>query len=475
MLSKAYHSPLLMSIGQHSISTPDKIALVEGEIVITYAELARNILTCANQMSALGITKGNRILLSATKDISFVYAYFAAHLLGAVNVVVDSALVAERLEYIKRKTSPCLSLGFGHRISDDLSTSRPKESILSNDILTTEDVADIMFTTGTTGAPKGVCLTHANIAASASNINGFIGNNSDDIEVLGLPLSHSFGLGRLRCTLLAGGSLILLGNFANLKRFFEVIERHHVTGFGMVPAVWQYIKRFSGTRISKYADQLRYIEIGSAEMDITDKHILMELFPKTRICMHYGLTEASRAFFMEFHENANNLATIGRPSSSQVDAMIYGSDNEICIKGNMVMKTYLDEADNLDAFVDGYFRTGDSGYCDENGLYYLLGRVKEFINIGGNKVSPVTIEDAIKDAGALDCAVIPISDPSGILGEVPMAFVVTKEVAIETIRSIAATLLEPYQMPVKWQKIDRIPRTSSGKIQRLSLKMYLKS
>ena len=188
---------------------------------------------------------------------------------------------------------------------------------------------------------------------------------------------------------------------------------------------------------------------------------------------HLGLFSCNSFLGIEFAND--NLATIGRPSSSQVDAMIYGSDNEICIKGNMVMKTYLDEADNLDAFVDGYFRTGDSGYCDENGLYYLLGRVKEFINIGGNKVSPVTIEDAIKDAGALDCAVISISDPSGILGEVPMAFVVTKEVAIEKIRSIAATLLEPYQMPVKWQKIDRIPRTSSGKIQRLSLKMYLKS
>ena len=92
--------------------------------------------------------------------------------------------------------------------------------------LKSSDVADIMFTTGTTGAPKGVCLSHANLSGSASNTNGFIGTSADDIEALALPLSHSFGLGRMRCVLMAGGTLVLVGNFANLKSFFNVLSKN---------------------------------------------------------------------------------------------------------------------------------------------------------------------------------------------------------------------------------------------------------
>ena len=475
MLSKINHSQLLTAIHQHSLNAPDKVALIQGDTFVTYKTLAENIVRYAELLQASGLVKGDKILLAASKDVEMVYAYFGAHMLGVVNVVVDDTLPAERLEYIKSKTSPKLLLGVGTSIKETSSSLKAKRGSFKLLEMTENDVADIMFTTGTTGQPKGVCLSHANIAGSARNINGFIGNDSNDIEVLGLPLSHSFGLGRLRCTLLAGGTLVLLGNFANLKKFFEAIEQHHATGFGMVPAVWQYIKRFSGTRISKYSSQIRYIEIGSAPLDIEDKKLLMDLFPSTRICMHYGLTEASRAFFMEFHENKENLSTIGIPTSNEVQAMIYGEDNEICVKGNMVMNSYLDDNDNENAFVDGYFRTGDCGSCDSQGLYYLTGRVKEIINIGGKKVNPATIEDALREAGANDCAVIAIPDPKGVLGEVPMAFVVIGNKTISQIREGLSSLLEPYQIPVSWQEIKAIPRTSSGKIQRLSLKEKIKN
>lgn len=474
MLNKINHSPLLAAINCHCKNTPDKVALIQGNISVTYKDLANNIVLYAEFLQSAGLVNGDTILLAASKEVEMVYAYFASHMLGIVNVVVDGTLPADRLEYIKSKTSPKLLLGVGSSIRESISALKVNCSSLKLHNLTENDIADVMFTTGTTGQPKGVCLSHANIYGSAKNINGFIGNNSKDIEVLGLPLSHSFGLGRLRCTLLAGGTLVLLGNFANLKKFFDAIEQHHATGFGMVPAVWQYIKRFSGTRIGKYASQIRYIEIGSASLDIADKRLLMELFPSTRICMHYGLTEASRAFFMEFHENKDNLSTIGTPTSNEVHAMIYGEDNEICVKGNMVMKSYLDEKDNENAFVDGFFRTGDCGSCDSQGFYYLTGRVKEIINIGGKKVNPATIEDALREAGASDCAVIAIPDPKGVLGEVPMAFVVKGNKTLSQIKEGLTSLLEPYQIPVSWQEIKVIPRTSSGKIQRLSLKEKIK-
>ena len=228
-------------------------------------------------------------------------------------------------------------------------------------------------------------------------------------------MSHSFGLGRLRCILLAGATIILAGNFANLKSFFSIIEKERVTGFGMVPAVWQYIKRLSGRRIGMFADQLRYIEVGSAALPIEDKRLLMELFPTTRLCIHYGLTEASRAIFTELHAASYDLETIGKPVSPLVEVCVFdengklvpdGQDGELCVKGNMVTRSYFLLEDNKDAFWGEWFRTGDWGHRGGNGSFYLTGRKKELINVGGEKVSPAAIEDAIRSVGVADCACI---------------------------------------------------------------------
>lgn len=484
----ASHSPVLCDIFTHASSTPDKIALVAGEARISYAQLQERILRVAAFLQSQGIKPGDRILLAANKEADFIYLYFAAHLLGVVNVVVDSSSPNERLDYIRKVTSPAIALGDGI-ILPGMTCISFRDVLAADDVsavpihvpqVSTDSVADVMFTTGTTGAPKGVCLSHANIAGSARNTNGFIGTDASDVEALALPLSHSFGLGRLRCVLMAGATLVLVSNFANLKSFFHVLETERVTGFGMVPAVWQYIKRFSGRRIARFADQLRYIEMGSAALSVDDKRLLMELFPTTRLCMHYGLTEASRAMFCEFHACADNLDTVGRPASDQVQAIVLdeagrqlpdGEDGEICVRGNMVTRSYFLDVDNQDAFHGDWFRTGDWGHRDARGFFYLTGRKKELINIGGEKVSPATIEQAIRSLGITDCACVAIPDPKGVLGEVPKAYLQRgdNQPAIERVKQGLIGILPPHEIPVEWEWIDKIPRTASGKIQRLKL------
>ena len=186
-------------------------------------------------------------------------------------------------------------------------------------------------------------------------------------------------------------------------------------------------------------------------MPVEDKRLLMELFPKTRLCMHYGLTEASRALFSEFHANAANLESIGRPASSLVDVQICGEDGqrldndvdgELCVRGNMVCRSYYLDKDN----------------------YYP--------SPGGEKVSPAAIEEAILSLGVKDCACVAVNDPNGVLGEVPKAYLVKGETPIEIneVKSRLAQLLPPHEIPVVWEWIECIPRTSSGKIQRLKLK-----
>ena len=480
------HSPLLKAIQANSERTTDKraVCVANGEEV-SYSQLMNYIDRTAAYLYSLGLRQGDRIAISAQKDLEFIYVYFAAHALGVVNIVVDAETNHQKLDYILDLMQPQVAFGFDctqcRTFSyKDIVFDCPDVNEKPN--LTQYDVADVLFTTGTTGKPKGVQLSHYNIFSSANNINIFIGNTEEEIEVLGLPLCHSFGLGRLRCTLIKGATMVLVGNFANLKLFFNALEKYQATGFGMVPAVWAYIRKFSGTRISKYATQIKYIEIGSAAMPLSSKEELCELFPNTRICMHYGLTEASRSAFMEFHACHDRLATIGKPVCDKVDIKIFddygkelpdGESGELCVKGNMVMLGYYQKDADQDTWFGEYFRTGDCGYRDKDGWLYLVSRKKEIINIGGKKVSPIEIEDAIcLMDGVEDCICIGVPDPDGVLGEVAKCYVQHDgcKLSFEEIRDELEGKLEAYKIPAQWSWIDEIPKTSSGKKQRLQLK-----
>ena len=470
------HSPILSAIWRHAEKAPEKTALLWNDLAVGYGELRDRIVGAANYLMSKGVRSGDCLGIVAKKGLDFVYLYFAGQLIGAVNVVLDPEANEKRLAYIKEMTKPSFIAEGGKELFDCSDCS-----IAANEGLTVDDPAEIVFTTGTTGAAKGVVLTHANIYGSASNINAFIGNGPDEVEILGLPLCHSFGLGRLRCTLLKGATLVVLPSFANVKAFFAAIEKYHATGFGMVPAVWAYIRKFSGTRIAKYAPQIKYIEIGSAAMSLESKKELCELFPTARICHHYGLTEASRATFMEYHACIDDLKTIGREASDLVSIKIFneqgvevpdGEPGEMCVKGNMVTKGYLKPEDNEHAFFGEYFRTGDGGYRASNGNLYLVSRLKELINVGGKKVSPVEVEDAIIALGVEDCVVVGVPDPDGILGEVPKCYVLKGGTGLtfDGIRHALTDKMESYKIPAVWEWIDVIPKTASGKKQRLQLR-----
>lgn len=478
------HSPLLQSVFHHAEIVPDKTAIVVGNIEVSYSLLALNARKAASLLDGLGLRPSDRIILSAHKDIEFIYLYLGAHILGVTNVIVDAESNKERLNYIEDKTNPLWCFGYEsskHRSMQfaeiDIEALQPYSGVSDN--LSVDDIAEVLFTTGTTGAPKGVCLSYGNIAGSASNINSFIKNEATDIEVLGLPICHSFGLGRIRCNLMMGATIVILGSFANVRLFFKTIERYHATGFGVVPAAWAYIRKISGTRIGKYASQIKYIEIGSAAMPLETKKEMLNLFPNTRICMHYGLTEASRNCFQEFHD-IEHLGSIGKPVCENVDVQIFspegsvlpdGEKGELCVKGNMVLSRYLEEKDNKNAFYDEYFRTGDCGYRTDEGYIYLLGREKELINVGGKKVSPMEVEDAIIALGVGDCVCVPMKDPDGIMGELVKCYILkdSTTLSFEQIAEQLSTKLEHYKLPVVYEWIDSIPQTESGKKQRVNL------
>ena len=473
-------------IFDHVQNTPDKVALISGDTEITYSQLWDYCLCSAEKLKQdYHLKKGDRVILSAAGNIEFVYAYFGVHIAGGICVPIDPDTNQTRFEYIEKSTTPVCVMGLLHNVK--------KETIPFSDVVNgtskatyiapeQSQVADILFTTGTTGAPKGVALSYNNLSAAARNINAFIGNTSSDVELLALPVSHSFGLGRLRCTLSKGATLVMLGTFANVKKFFKEMARCQVTMFAMVPASWGFIKKMSGKYIGKFADQLKFIEIGSSFMPVEDKELLMSLLPKTRICMHYGSTEASRSAFMEFHTYKDNLLSIGKASpnveikifTSQGTPAALGEEGEVCVKGEHVTCSYWNETPERFAsdFYDGYFRTGDCGTMDAEGNIYLKSRIKEMINVGGKKVSPMEVEDILNTIpGIKESACIGIPDPGIVLGEVVKAFIVADDnLNDEEIIQQLRPQLEVYKLPVEIERINAIPKTGSGKIQRLSLK-----
>lgn len=466
--------------------TPDKIALISGETEVTYRQLWDYCLCAAYKLqNTYHLRKGDRVILSAAGNIEFVYVYFGVHLAGGICVPIDPDTNQTRFNHIAASTKPVCVMGVLRSVKcetinfSSIFDSTEKALFVMPRM---SDIADVLFTTGTTGAPKGVALSYLNLAAAARNINEFIGNTADDVELLALPVSHSFGLGRMRCALTKGATIVMLGTFANVKKFFNEMKRCHVTMFAMVPASWGFIKKMSGKYIGKFADQLKYIEIGSSFMPKEEKEFLMEQLPNTRICMHYGSTEASRSAFMDFQTYKDNLLSAGKASphteikifSPEGRPLPVGEEGEVCVKGEHVTCSYWNETPERFAsdFYDGYFRTGDSATMDEDGNIYLKSRIKEMINVGGKKVAPMEVEDILNTIpGVKESACIGIPDPGIVLGEVVKAFVVLDDsITDEEIMKKLKPQLEVYKLPVEIERISEIPKTSSGKIQRLKLK-----
>ena len=469
-------------IFEHARTAPQKVAIVQGQMEVTYGELWQRIEATAAWFCDHAEHE-DRVIISASKAIEFVYAYFGAHLAGMICVPIDPETNETRLKRIVDVAKPKLIVGeLRNKDEYDVIPFSECKSAKTEEVKFPKEngVADLLFTTGTTGLPKGVALTYANQMAATNSINTFIGNTTEDVELLALPISHSFGLGRLRCVFAKGATLVMLGSFASMKKFFGEMERCHVTGFGMVPASWAYILKMSGEKIGQFAEQLRYIEIGSAFMSLENKQKLMSLLPHTHICMHYGLTEASRSAFISFHDDADHLTSAGKaaPGSEigvfnekgeQIDCNI---DGEICVKGDHVCSDYwgMSKTDFKKDFFQDYFRTGDWGHLDEDGYIHLVSRKKEIINVGGKKVSPIEVEEHLNEIdGIIESACVGIHDD--VLGEVVKAYCVcSKDIDFEEVKKVLFKQIETYKIPTAFECVENLPKTQNGKLQRLLLK-----
>ena len=477
---------------QNAARHPARVALFHEDRRITFGELWNRIVSAACHLSACGVAAGDRVMLAAPSTPAYVYGYFGTHLIGATTVPVDPNLAVARRDDLIQRTKPAVVFGTDAHAAP--AAPCPVRSISEFDHLPAqqrnfaspapESMADLIFTTGTTGRPKGVRLTHGNLATAAAHINAVFGTTVDDVDVVPVPLYHAFGLGRLRCVLAAGGGVALVHGFRLPGEIFTALEHYKATGLIGVPSGFAILLRFGERGLAPFANRLRYIEIGSAPMPLEHKLALMKFLPRSALFMHYGLTEAARSGFIEFHRDREHLHTIGKPAPG-VRAEIRSDDGAVCkrgepgvlwIGGRHVSPGYWDD-DSLTAatFIDDWVRTGDMAQIDEDGYIQLLGRLDDVINVGGIKVAPDEVEGVLVAHPAIaDAGCIAMPDPRGIAGQVVRAFVVAAasqpRPTDDELSRWAAQQLEPYKVPVSYEWLTVLPRTESGKLQRATLR-----
>lgn len=479
---------VIESLRQNAVRFEHRPALLHGDEVVDFGELWRRIVGAASYLSAHGVGRGDRVMLAAFSDPRFVYAYFGTHLLGATAVPFDPKTPVDSRDELIERTQPSLVLAAEGeeegtapcdiRAIDEI--ARPPAQLGEFDSPEHAELADLIFTTGTTGRRKGVRLTQGNLATSAAHINAVFETAPEDVDVVPIPLYHAFGLGRLRCVLVAGGSVVLLAGYGFPGDVIAALERHEATGLTGVPAVFATLLSFGERGLGRFADQLRYIEIGSAPMPLENKRRLVELLPRTSLFHHYGLTEAARSAFSEYHRDHERLDGTGLPAPGVLfevrneggEVLPSGERGALWVGGAHVSPGYWDDPDlTAAAFSDGWARTGDHAHLDEDGYIYLHGRLDDIINVAGTKVAPGEVERILVTHPSIEEALcVGMPDPRGITGDVVRAYVVPTAippaVSPAELSRWARQNLAKHLVPARFDFVAELPRTASGKVQR---------
>ena len=491
-------------IKKQSVNNSSKTAIIYEETQYTYQEIWRNSKKMAHWLDA-NLDSGATVGILLDNSYEAVIAIYSTVISNRICVPLDADMHKRNIKYIIDDAS--ISLIFTSSkylekvekvnkenklkivLADSIKTEN-KYSYLDNIVLgVNEDhfkesdkandssVAFILYTTGTTGPKKGVMLSHANLLAATRNINKFMKIGPGIIESLPMRLSHSFGFARLRSVFDVGGTVILENGFLRPERILYNMKLNKANAISSVPAGFSILLDYYKKQFAEMGPQIKYIEIGSAFMRRNHKDMLIKICPNARICMHYGLTEASRSTFIEFHSEKKNLDTIGKPSPN-VELRIIGEHGEklgpnqtgeIVVKGQMVMKGYWKKDEiTKENLKNGWLHTGDLGKVDDDGYFHLLGRMKEIINIGGLKVAPGEVEEVLLNYnGILEVAIIGVKSSNDISDERIKAFIVTDiELSIKDLEKFCLENMESYKLPTEFEIVKSLPKTPSGKIQR---------
>jgi len=467
------------------------IAVVDEGRTITYAQLKQGIVRYRNRLHAVGIRTGDRVGIFSRNSLEFVYAYFAAASLGAINVPINFQLSPRETAYILKNA------GVEHLLTHEPLTFDEKFSLTQHDLATfgNEDAPEapplpadfdehspcaIIYTSGTTGNPKGAVLSHKNLVHNAWQCSVF--KCTRDCKVLCvLPMYHCFGW---TCTVLntfyRGAALHVMRVFKP-KDMIDMVRDQQITDVIVVPSIFKLV-----TALAK-PDDFRSVRFAmSGGTTLPDK--IVEEFTKKfglTVAEGYGLSEASPCVFLTTH-GKERRGSCGQKLDGEEIRIVDedgrdvadGEVGEVLVRGGQVMLGYWKNpeatAEALDA--DGWLHTGDVGKVDADGYYYIVNRIKEMIISMGENIYPREVEEVVYQfRGIKDAAVVGVDDK--LRGQVGACFYEVVDGMTVDARELKKFLqknLALYKIPREFHELKEIPRTSTGKIsKRQILEDYL--
>lgn len=486
---------IVEAVLSHGRETPDKLAVGFKQRKLTYADVCHEMKQAAALLhTRYGVQKGDLVMLSAVSKPEYVVLLLGIQYLGAVSVPIDKsakeANILDVYDFIHPKlliTDSKLTSERPGKISlkECYADLRTMQEIAADYSLPQEnDLAEILFTTGTTGKPKGGMLTYGCLLASTRNTWHGVGMRAEDILLLPLPLNHSVGMRELRTVLYIGASVILQNGFTFAKELEKNIIDYGCTCLVNVPATIEVVYRQMQDAFAEVLGRLRYIEFGAGSLSYEMKKRLCSILPKTEIYNTWGSTETGGAIFLNVSRHPDKLTSLGKPAEGvhlkvldaegkEIKAHDIGSAGRMALQGKMQMAGYYNMPEQTaQTLVEGWLLTNDMVYTDADGYVYMLGRADDIINVGGEKVSPIEVENLAQEFEQIrECACIGVPDSKGILGQVPILYVVPESGTFEEkeLLKFLAAKMEKYKLPQSCVLIDELPRNRMKKLDRKAL------
>ena len=505
----------------HAARTPEAPAVATPSVRLSYGVLADRVRVLAAHLATAGIRQQDRVVVALPNTAATVVASLAINMVGGTAVEVNPEWGPEVIAEILAKTGARRAFAWGrdarmwgaavrersleHLWVVDPSSVPPQfhdalpglpVTLLLEDGRIDPDLAPareagtaalgpdwpalVLYTSGSTGRPHGVIQTFRNIDANTRSIVHYLGLTADDRTLIAQPLSYCYGRSVLQTHVFVGGSVFLDNRFAFPRVVLETVASEGCTGFVGVPLTFEIIRRQVDVS-SIVFPRLRYLTQAGGAMSQDTIAWARAAFEPAQLFVMYGQTEATaRLSYLPPERALDKAGSIGIPiprvylrvADEDGRELPAGQIGELLARGDNVTPGYLDEPEETAAILrDGWLWTGDLASRDEDGFFFIRGRKKEILKIGGHRVSPVEIEQVIAlHPDVAEAAVIGVKHD--LLGEVPVAFVVvrsTKTPSEGDLRGFCRDRMPAYMVPVTFVLTDALPRTKSGKLLRSEL------
>lgn len=484
-----------------SLLNPNKNAIICDNEKVTYRSLINTVHVLAQDIrSSLNDIAGKKIAIFCKNKKNIIVSMISISSVGGVYVPVSSSNIKTALLLINDIECDMV-IHDGLMDSESFIDTKGKIFININKTKnysgdTFNPISDdcrgpvemIIHSSGTSSltnkslASKGIVLGRKGIESVIQNIISVSCLREDVVEYIVSPLSHAFGYGRLRSIFKVGGVVVVSDELFFPEKSIEIIKKYKCNSISSVSTIFAIFLQYCEEGFISISKSILWIEIGSLSLYKDYKFKLLDIMTNARIIVNYGMTEAMRSTFMVLDKNTNKIDSVGVPAKntnikilSKEGAIDNNGIGEILIKGDNIFLDYENSKHSYkDAFINGYFKSGDMGFIDDEGFLFFKGRKDDVINYGGNKFYPNFVEELLNGSISDVFAISSIKDARGMSEDIPVLCIETsKSYNLNDINKRLIGNVEEYMMPKYMYILDSIPKTQNGKIKRNQLKKII--